>query len=121
MPAALDAFARKAVERLLRDPAQIGRALGEVMTEPKPQVWFEEGAQRAPGAGLRLDRRSRMMYDERHVFINGESFRAAGRDARLMRELADARRLSGARCRQLSADAQAVVADWVAQGWAHDE
>jgi 50S ribosomal protein L16 3-hydroxylase len=62
-----------------------------------------------------------MMYDERHVFINGESFNAAGRDARLMRELADARRLAAPLCGGLSPDAQAVVADWVAQGWAHDD
>jgi len=121
MPAALDAFARKAVARLLREPEQLARVLGEVMTEPKPQVWFEEGGERSPGAGLRLDRRTRMMYDGRHVFINGESFRAAGRDARLMRDLADARRLPAAQCGRLSADAQAVVADWVAQGWAHDD
>ena len=71
--------------------------------------------------GLRLDRRTRMMYDDRHVFINGESFNAAGRDARLMRELADARRLTALQCGRLTADAQAVVADWVAQGWAHDD
>jgi 50S ribosomal protein L16 3-hydroxylase len=121
MPEALDAFARKAVDRLLRDPAQLARSLGEVMTEPKPQVWFDTGLERGTGAGLRLDRRTRMMYDDRHVFINGESFNAAGRDARLMRELADARRLTAQQCNRLSADAQAVVADWVAQGWAHDD
>ena len=121
MPQALDTFARKAVDRLLRDPAQLARALGEVMTEPKPQVWFDTGLERGAGAGLRLDRRTRMMYDERHVFINGESFNAAGRDARLMRDLADARRLTAPQCGRLSADAQAVVADWVAQGWAHDD
>jgi 50S ribosomal protein L16 3-hydroxylase len=121
MPAALDAFARKAVARLLREAAQLARALGEVMTEPKPIVWFDAGAERSGDAGLRLDRRTRMMYDERHVFINGESFRAAGRDARLMRDLADARRLTASQCARLSDDARAVVADWVAQGWAHDE
>jgi 50S ribosomal protein L16 3-hydroxylase len=121
MPAALDAFARKAVARLLRDPSQLARALGEVMTEPKPEVWFDTGLERGLDAGLRLDRRTRMMYDERHVFINGESFNAAGRDARLMRDLADARRLSAPQGARLSADAQAVVADWVAQGWAHDD
>jgi 50S ribosomal protein L16 3-hydroxylase len=121
MPVALDAFARKAVERLLRDPAQLARALGEVMTEPKPEVWFDTGLERGIDAGLRLDRRTRMMYDERHVFINGESFIAAGRDARLMRDLADARRLTAPQCGRLSPDAQAVVADWVAQGWAHDD
>jgi 50S ribosomal protein L16 3-hydroxylase len=121
MPAALDAFARKAVARLLRDPTQLARALGEVMSEPKPEVWFDTGLQRGLDAGLRLDRRTRMMYDERHVFINGESFNAAGRDARLMRDLADARRLTAPQCNRLSPAAQAVVADWVAQGWAHDD
>ena len=121
MPPALDAFARKAVDRLLKDPTQLARALGEVMTEPKPQVWFEAGPDRDAGTGLRLDRRTRMMYDDHHVFINGESFNAAGRDATLMRELADARRMPAAQCRKLSPDAQGVVADWVAQGWAHDD
>ncbi|MEO5686733.1 MAG: cupin domain-containing protein [Burkholderiaceae bacterium] len=121
LPEALDAFARKAVERLLRDPSHLARALGEVMSEPKPQVWFDAGLERGLGAGLRLDRRTRMMYDDRHVFINGESFNAAGRDARLMRDLADGRRLTAPQCNRLSADAQAVVADWVAQGWAHDD
>ena len=121
MPAALDAFARKAVDRLLRDPAQLARALGEVMTEPKPRVWFESGPERDPARGLRLDRRTRMMYDDRHVFINGESFRAAGRDARLMRELADARCLDAITCTRLSTDARAIVEDWVRQGWAHDD
>jgi hypothetical protein len=38
-----------------------------------------------------------------------------------MRELADARRLTAAQCDRLTAGAQAVVADWVAQGWAHDD
>jgi hypothetical protein len=26
--------------------------------------------------------RTRMLYDDRHVFINGEAFRVGGRDAR---------------------------------------
>jgi len=94
-----------------------------VMTEPKPIVWFDETGDAdwaaQAGRGVRLDRRTRMMYDDAHVFINGESFRAAGRDARLMRELADRRTLDGRECRQLSDDAREVVADWVAQGWAH--
>ena len=55
MPEALDAFARKAVARPLRDPSQLARALGEVMTEPKPQVWFDTGLERG-ASRLRLDR-----------------------------------------------------------------
>ena len=81
----------------LADPQALDRALGEYLTEPKASVWFEAGAPaRAGRRGLIevvLDRRTRMMYDARHVFINGESYRASGRDAALMRALADRRRL----------------------------
>jgi 50S ribosomal protein L16 3-hydroxylase len=119
MPAALQAFARSAVQRLLDAPDALERALGEVLTEPKPKVWFEPGPSRQPGEGLRLDARTRMLYDERHLFINGESFRAAGRDARLMRTLADQRRLPAAGCAGLSAGAGALVDEWVAAGWLH--
>jgi 50S ribosomal protein L16 3-hydroxylase len=118
MPPALARFAHRAVDRLLRDRTTLDRALGEVMSEPKPRVWFDEGAEWDEGQGVRLDRRTRMMYDDRHVFINGESFRASGRDARLMRVLADERRLSARESSRLSGAAREVVADWIGQGWA---
>lgn len=119
MPPALEAFAVDALQRLLAERQSLACALGEVMTEPKPRVWFEE-----PEAGwvpdaLRLDRRTRMMYDERHVFINGESLRAGGADARLMRTLADERCLSAAQVQRASADALALLQDWFEAGWLH--
>jgi 50S ribosomal protein L16 3-hydroxylase len=36
-----------------------------------------------------LDRRTKMLFDAKHIFINGESFRAAGRDAKLLQKLAN--------------------------------
>jgi 50S ribosomal protein L16 3-hydroxylase len=119
IPEALRAFARDAVQRLLAEPLAVERALGEMLTEPKPRVWFEPGGSAPPGGGVLLDARTRMMYDERHVYINGESFLAGGRDARLMHALADARGLPAADCRQLSAEARALVGEWIAQGWLH--
>ncbi|WP_101048377.1 JmjC domain-containing protein [Macromonas nakdongensis] len=117
-PGLLD-FAREGLQRLLADDQALGCVLGEVLTEPKPKVWFEEpDTDWAPGA-VRLDRRTRMLYDERHIFINGEAFRAGGRDARLMRELADARGLSAQAVHQASAEAQALLADWHDAGWLH--
>jgi 50S ribosomal protein L16 3-hydroxylase len=92
--------------------------LGETLSEPKPQVWFEAGGTLGD-AGVQLDRRTRMMYDARHVFINGESFLAAGNDARLMRQLADERALPPALVRRLSAGATGLLRDWVAAGWVH--
>lgn len=117
MPADLQSFAVDALQRLLAERESLACALGEVMTEPKPRVWFDEpDTAWVPGA-VRLDRRSRMMYDERHVFMNGESLRAAGADARLMRTLADQRCLTAAQVRRASADAQALLQDWFEAGW----
>lgn len=120
MPAALQEFARRAVEQALQDPSSLACALGEYMTEPKANVWFD-ASERVPArlGALRLDRRTRMMYDGDHVFINGEGYRASGRDARLMHQLADERRLSGEGVRRASADAQALLRDWVHDGWVH--
>ena len=119
IPARLQAFARHAVARRLREPRALLQALGEVLTEPKPQVWFDGQGVLAPGQGVRLDRRTRMMYDEHHVFINGESYRAGGRDARLMASLADKRHLRVAEVQGCSPAASGLLAEWVAQGWVH--
>jgi 50S ribosomal protein L16 3-hydroxylase len=118
LPAPLLAFAQAALARRLADPQAVLRALGEVLTEPKPQVWFE-GRGRSLEAGLVLDPRTRMMYERRHVFINGEAFVASGRDAALLRRLADARRLGAADCVRFSAPARALLDDWLHDGWLH--
>lgn len=123
VPAALQDFAARAVARLLGDPAALACALGEVLSEPKRGVWFE-GEPAAPataGAALALDRRSRMLYDGARIYLNGESFRAGGRDATLMRRLADRRRLDAREHAALSAEARAVLADWLDAGWLVEE
>ena len=117
IPPALQAFARQAVARLVGRVGALERALGEVLSEPKPQVWFEPGPMLQPGQGLRLAAATRMLYDERLVYINGESFRASGRDARLMRRLADHGQLSAADLRLLSGGAATLVDDWRHSGW----
>lgn len=119
MPPALEAFAADGLQRLLAQRTSLACALGEVMTEPKPLVWFDEpGHGWTPGA-VGLDRRTRMMYDDRHIFINGESFRAGGADARLMRALADRRGLSALQVQRASTDAQTLLQDWFEAGWLH--
>jgi 50S ribosomal protein L16 3-hydroxylase len=62
-----------------------------------------------------------MLYDERHVFVNGEAYRAAGRDAAVLRQLADRRRLDAAQACRLGPAAAACVDEWVAAGWMHEE
>lgn len=117
VPVALQRFTHVALARALADPTAIERTLGEWLTEPKAQVWFDAGAKPGGRHGVQLDRRSRMAYDARHIFINGESLRASGRDARLMRKLADERRLDAQALRSASATAQAVLNEWLAHGW----
>ena len=118
IPDALQAFAAAGVRRLLGARGALECALGEVLSEPKPGVVFERRPPPRPApAALRLDRRSRMIYDQRHVYLNGESYRASGRDARLMRRLADARRLTAGDAERLSGEARALLAHWLEAGW----
>ena len=119
VPEAMQKFAAQAVSNSLGNDAFLASLLGEYLTEPKAQVWFDEDESIAALSAVQLDARSRMMYDEQHVFINGESFRAAGRDAALMRRLADARSLEAAEVRRLSASAAALVLGWTQAGWLH--
>lgn len=119
MPVALQDFARQALEAALKDPHAVPRLLGEYLSEPKSNVWFDAGENTALQAGVVLDRRSRMMYDEAHIFINGESYRASGRDAKLMRQLADERRLDARALAKASPAAVALLQDWCDDGWLH--
>jgi 50S ribosomal protein L16 3-hydroxylase len=119
MPPALEAFAMEGLQRLLQERQSLACALGEVMTEPKPKVWFEEPESDWVAGPLALDRRTRMMYDARHIFINGESFRAGGADAKLMQRLADQRALDSKSVARASTGAQALLQDWYEAGWLH--
>jgi 50S ribosomal protein L16 3-hydroxylase len=119
IPLAMRQFAADAVSRALGDPQAFARAFGEFLTEPKANVWFDEGAAPSLAGGVALDRRTRMMYDTHHVFVNGESLRASGRDATLMRAFADRRRLTPSELRGASAAAREAIAQWMDAGWVH--
>jgi 50S ribosomal protein L16 3-hydroxylase len=117
MPEGLSDFAKSALQRALKDPHALARALGEYLTEPKANVWFEGGEAPRKIKTMALDRRSRMMYDKHHIFLNGESWRAAGADARLMRLLADQRMLTSEDLKGASTQALALLRDWCEDGW----
>ena len=121
IPAGLVDFARDAVRRALDEPRALERALGEHLTEPKADVWFEPGDVPQRLAGVTLDRRTRMLYDRHHLFINGESYRAGGADARLMRRLADSRSLDAAAVARASDGARELLRDWCEAGWARSD
>lgn len=121
IPSQMVEFARDALQGALKDPQALARAMGEYLTEPKPNVWFdraETSATESDGA-LRLDRRTKMMFDAVHIYINGESFRASGRDATLMRRLSDERCLSRSDVDRTSAEARSLLQVWGEAGWLH--
>lgn len=123
IPPKMLAFAQEALRDALKDEGAFARGLGEYMTEPKPNVWFDavepsdELAQALPLRGCRLDRRTRMMFDAQHVFINGESFIASGLDTRLMRALANERLLPAKDVGKLSVEAFELLVSWAEAGW----
>ena len=113
-------FARQSLQYALKDPLALPRVLGEYLTEPKSNVWFEPAQASGTGSQIVLDRRTRMMYDAHHVFINGESYRASGRDATLMRRLADERQLTQRELARASEAARDLLQSWCEAGWAHE-
>ena len=117
LPDALLGFAQSVLQEALRDPKDLARALGEYLTEPKAHVWFDASAVPRKQKAIQLDKRSRMLYDKHHVFLNGESWRAAGADAKLMRLLADQRFLKADQLALASPEARILLDEWCASGW----
>ena len=121
IPATLQQFACDAVDRVLAERKLVPRLLGESLTEPKPQCWFEPGEAPAQLRQVQLAINTRMLYDEDCIYINGESYGAAGRDAKLMRQLADQRCLDAKALAGASAHALDLLREWCESGWAHAE
>ena len=119
IPAELVDFAHQALLKVQNDPQLLAMLLGEYLSEPKANVWFDAEAAAGwnPGQAVALDRRTRMLYDQQHIFINGEGFRVAGRDARLLRQLADERVLSARDGQALSEGACEIMSEWARAGW----
>ena len=124
IPAALLDFAKQAVEKALSDPDALARNLGEYLTEPKANVWFDEPEPDSEEDiiltrqnRVDLHPRSQMLFDARHIFLNGESWRAAGADARLMQKLANQRFLEVKDLTKASDGAMALLQEWADAGW----
>lgn len=117
IPSEMVNFAKESMERALAEPHAIARVLGEYLTEPKPHIWFDAEPANRMMEAVRLDRKTRMAYDDHHIFINGESYRAAGRDAVLMRRLCDDRYLSADAVAKASDGALELLSSWCDAGW----
>ena len=128
MPSGLLSFARQvlnhALSQALNSDQDLARSLGEYLTELPAHVWF--GVQEGVVTGAKpkdwpkvwsLHPSTKMLYDAHHVFINGESFRASGRDAVWVKHLADTRCISAQQFLKLSPQAKGLLLNWVDAGW----
>jgi 50S ribosomal protein L16 3-hydroxylase len=105
----------------------IASFLGTYLSEPKPSVVFEPPARpvdemrfirQAAKSGIRLDRKTILLYDSRSYFINGEEIRLTGAK-NWVTELANRRSLSAKRFVTLSrvSSMTARLHEWYRAGW----
>ncbi len=129
LPAALRDAALGALGRIRATRRDAARALLAYLSEPKPHVVFERPARpldrarfahAARRCGLRLDARTRLLYDRADAAINGELFEFPDRRAApLLHGLADRRALDGDSLRALSPPLLALLHEWYVAGWLH--
>jgi 50S ribosomal protein L16 3-hydroxylase len=100
--------------------------LGEYLSEPKATVVFDAPAraltparflQQAAKRGLRLSRKTQMLYSGKHLFINGASFVIRPADRGALLALANERRLSGEEFTASSDDVREALHAWYEDGW----
>jgi 50S ribosomal protein L16 3-hydroxylase len=100
--------------------------LGEYLTEPKANIFFDAPAkplspakfmQAARKRGIRLSRKTRMLYRDRNIFVNGESFSVSAADKKLLVLMADSRSLSGPEVAMASSDVMEALTLWYEDGW----
>jgi 50S ribosomal protein L16 3-hydroxylase len=143
IPKNLQYFASKALAKTIQEPQIFNRLLGEILSEPKDHVWFQASSstaqpktsdrrvidtpefashkslKRVLSAGVRLDDKTKCLYDDHHLFINGESWLASGADKKLMRLLANQRTLTRAQISRASPGAMQLIGNWLDAGWVH--
>lgn len=113
--------------RFTKDDIQI--CLGEYLSSPKSSVIFDTPARavsakqfsaRLSKKGIKLHRKTRMLYRGKYVFINGESFLVAGKDLACLKALADHRLLAPNSVLHVSNDLTDSLHHWFKLGWLAD-
>ena len=98
------------VQAAANDPAIIRKFVGCYLTEPKTHVVFDVPEEPISAQqferlmkkfGLELDLKTRMLYDDKHAYVNGEVAADIRGSRWLLREMADRRMLSAAKCAEL--------------------
>ena len=133
-PARIDAAMRRQCSRMIKairwDTATVARFVGCWLSEPKPQVFFEPPARprsrsafasAAARHGVRLNPRTQLLYDDRHLFVNGAAVPWPSAGAPVLARLANARMLAPRAAVSLPAPAAALLYDWYCHGYLHTD
>ena len=114
------------LNKLSSTPEDIAIFLGEYLSEPKASVIFDYPEKPMTAArfqaaalkrGLRLTRKSRLLYRNKYIFMNGESFQPGSSDKRLLQQLGDQRALAADRVAACSSDLNESLYQWYCDGW----
>jgi 50S ribosomal protein L16 3-hydroxylase len=128
-PGRIDARMRRhaaaALARVAWDRRAVDRFLGRYLTEPKADVTFTPRRPQTPAAfaqrlardGVRLDRRTQLLYDDARYYVNGEDAPLPDTGRELLKRLADRRSLSATHCRALPAPIVAILREWHLHGF----
>lgn len=121
IPREMARFTKEVVDRIRWTKRDAARLLGQYLSEPKTHVLFKASAARVPlsRARVRLDAKTQLLYLDGDFFLNGDVLRPRGREAALLRELADTRRLDGGRAAR--SGLRDLLYDWRAAGYLHFE
>ena len=113
-----------AIRKIRWDDEDIANFLGSYLSEPKPHIFFDGPARPLSATrfadtvrknGVALDLKTLMLCQDHTVFVNGEAYRVRKSDYRVLRELADARRLAADTA--LTDDAQELLYEWYLDGY----
>ena len=103
---------------------EVRRFIGRFLTEPKPEVVFTPSRasraavrQRMRRAGVRLDRRTQLLYDDARYYLNGDDAPLPRSDGPVLRKLADRRSLSPAECAALAPETLDLLCEWHRHGF----
>jgi 50S ribosomal protein L16 3-hydroxylase len=100
--------------------------LGEYLSSPKSSVIFDPLARTVTSkkffgmlqkTGIKLHRKTRMLYRGKYLFVNGESFLVSGKDLACLKSLADQRFLRPESIVNASQDLIDSLNHWYNIGW----
>ncbi|MFZ6817630.1 JmjC domain-containing protein [Undibacterium sp. Ji22W] len=124
-----NAMSEKIIAELMKirlDKEDMAIFIGEYLTEPKASVFFESPeklltpkkfTQTAIKSGVRLALKTQMLYQAKHIFINGESFNVDRDDKKTLSILANQRSLTPEEVAKASDDVLEAFCIWYEDGW----